>query len=98
MGSDLTFNGIRLPGRTEDTFYDLSCRDGRICTIQKHSSGNPDGRLIAHGLCHPHIHLDKCFLLQHPKYADLEIKKGDFAEALEITSERIYILTTPLAL
>ncbi|KAI9746090.1 MAG: hypothetical protein M1818_000771 [Claussenomyces sp. TS43310] len=29
----------------------------------------------------------KCFLLSHPKYADLEIEKGDFAEALELTGK-----------
>lgn len=38
-------------------------------------------------LCHPHVHLDKCFILSHPKYDDLEIVKGDFAEALDLTSK-----------
>jgi hypothetical protein len=31
--------------------------------------------------------LDKCFLLSHPKYADLNIKDGDFAEAMMLTSK-----------
>lgn len=51
---------------------------------------NPfDGRsqLLLPSLCHPHIHLDKCFLLSHSKYDDLEIIKGDFSEALELTSK-----------
>ena len=43
--------------------------------------------LIAPSLCHAHIHLDKCFLLSDPKFADLEIVKGDFAEAMEITAK-----------
>ena len=43
--------------------------------------------LIAPSLCHAHVHLDKCFLLSDPKYADLEIVEGDFAEALELTSK-----------
>ena len=45
------------------------------------------GCLVAPSLCHAHVHLDKCFLLNDPKYADLEITKGDFAEALELTSK-----------
>lgn len=44
-------------------------------------------RLIAPSLCHAHVHLDKCFLLQDPKYSDLQIESGDFNEAMEITSE-----------
>lgn len=48
---------------------------------------NGRSRVLLPSLCHPHIHLDKCFLLSHPKYVDLEIVKGDFAEALELTSE-----------
>jgi len=30
------------------------------------------------------VHLDKCFLLQHPKYSDLTIEKGEFSEAMEL--------------
>lgn len=48
---------------------------------------NGGSRVLLPSLCHPHIHLDKCFLLSHPKYVDLEIVKGDFAEALGLTSE-----------
>ncbi|KAK3673331.1 hypothetical protein LTR78_006877 [Recurvomyces mirabilis] len=43
--------------------------------------------LLAPSLCHPHIHLDKPYLLSHPKYSDLQIQKGDFAEAMELTSK-----------
>ena len=45
------------------------------------------GCVIAPSLCHAHVHLDKCFLLNDPKYADLEIENGDFAEALDLTSK-----------
>ena len=45
------------------------------------------GCLVGPSLCHAHIHLDKCFLLSDPKYADLEILTGDFAEALDLTSK-----------
>ncbi|KAI9823959.1 MAG: hypothetical protein M1819_001111 [Sarea resinae] len=46
-----------------------------------------EGQFLGPSLCHPHIHLDKAFLLSHPKYADLEIERGDFAEAMDITSQ-----------
>ncbi len=45
-----------------------------------------NNRLIAPSLCHAHIHLDKCFLLQDPKYDDLRIESGDFKEAMELGS------------
>lgn len=45
-----------------------------------------NNRLIAPSLCHAHIHLDKCFLLQDPEYDDLQIERGDFNEAMEMTS------------
>nr|POE63045.1 cytosine deaminase [Quercus suber] len=43
--------------------------------------------LIMPSLCHPHIHLDKAFLLSHPSFNDIQIQKGDFAEAMELTSK-----------
>ncbi|KAJ4360569.1 uncharacterized protein N0V89_001135 [Didymosphaeria variabile] len=44
-------------------------------------------RLLAPSLCHAHIHLDKCFLLQDPTYSDLQIERGDFQEAMELTTK-----------
>jgi cytosine/adenosine deaminase-related metal-dependent hydrolase len=74
----------------------VSIAEGKISsvdpyTIEPLSTGTPtdvlDGgnRLLAPSLCHAHIHLDKCFLLQDPKFADLQIEKGDFHEAMEMT-------------
>lgn len=37
-------------------------------------------------LCHANIHLDKCFILQHPDFDDLKIDNGDFNEAMRTTS------------
>lgn len=48
---------------------------------------NGHGALLAPSFCHPHVHLDKAFLLSHPKYADLQVEKGDFAEAMSLTSK-----------
>ncbi|KAF9741524.1 hypothetical protein PMIN01_01063 [Paraphaeosphaeria minitans] len=44
-------------------------------------------RLLAPSLCHAHVHLDKCFLLQDRKYSDLQIESGDFREAMELTEK-----------
>lgn len=84
------FHGVRLPGRSTDSLWDVRCSKGHIEAISPHKHSNtdaPDNRLLTSSLCHPHIHLDKCFLLSHPKYADLEIQKGDFAEAMKLTSK-----------
>jgi cytosine/adenosine deaminase-related metal-dependent hydrolase len=45
------------------------------------------GALLAPSLCHPHVHIDKAYLLSHPKYAHLQIERGDFAEAMELTGK-----------
>lgn len=76
--------------------YDIFLKDGNIKAILSHEPSlgftgenilDAKTHLIAPSLCHAHIHLDKCFLLSDPKYADLEIEKGDFQEALELTSK-----------
>jgi cytosine/adenosine deaminase-related metal-dependent hydrolase len=46
-----------------------------------------ENRLLASSLCHAHVHLDKCFLLQDPKYSDLQIESGDFQEAMVMTGK-----------
>ena len=51
-----------------------------------------DGRLLTPSLCHPHIHLEKCYLFSHQKYSDLEIENGDFAEAMKLTSRSMVYL------
>ncbi|KAK8167750.1 cytosine deaminase protein-like protein [Phyllosticta citrichinensis] len=88
----------RLPGRPVSDLWDLSISDGRVASIEAHDPRAPrlshlpgvldaSGCLLALSLCHAHIHLDKCFLLQDPKFADLEIEQGDFAEALALTQK-----------
>ena len=46
-----------------------------------------DGGLLAPSLCNPHVHIDKAYLLSHPKYAHLQIEKGDFSEAMTLTGK-----------
>lgn len=89
MSDILALKGVRLAGRPANVLWDVICEEGCISSIQEHRQDQKvmvDERLLTPGLCHPHIHLDKCFLLSHPKFTDLEIQKGDFAEAMELTS------------
>lgn len=90
--------GVRLPLEHPDTLWDISINSGRVKSIDEHNrsaltaphvSASLDAReqFLAPSLCHPHIHLDKCFLLSDPKYTDLEIVKGDFGEAMELTKK-----------
>ncbi|KAL9025889.1 MAG: hypothetical protein Q9196_005367 [Gyalolechia fulgens] len=90
--------GVILAGRPPDSRWVVSIEGDAIASIEAYDSqsvlddSDPsmiDGcdSFLAPSLCHPHIHLDKCFLLSHPKYADLSIEKGDFAEALSLTSQ-----------
>lgn len=45
------------------------------------------GALLIPSLCHPHIHIDKAYLLSHPRYAHLQVEKGDFDEAMTLTGK-----------
>lgn len=88
--------GVRVPNEPPSTRWDIAIEHGKIASVQPqthtaaaaHVPDTLDGgnRLIAPSLCHAHIHLDKCFLLQDPKYSDLQIESGDFNEAMEMTA------------
>lgn len=95
VASSLTFEGVCIAGKPACSKFDIRCRDGVIASLEEHKPEQYDEesgtRFLSPSLCHPHIHLDKCFLLSHPKYADLQIEKGDFAEAMKLTSRFISI-------
>jgi len=87
---------VRLPGRQNS--YDITISHGKVSAVEPHESTQPSishisgvveakGGLLAPSLCHAHVHLDKCFLLQDEKYDDLVISKGDFAEAMSLTGQ-----------
>jgi hypothetical protein len=86
---------ILAPGHNPAQQNDIHLsKDGKILSITPHipkptASNVLDATnyLLAPSLCHAHIHLDKCFLLSDPKFADLEIVRGDFAEAMKLTSK-----------
>jgi cytosine/adenosine deaminase-related metal-dependent hydrolase len=88
---------VRIPTKPSSTLWDVSIADGKIASVEAHNPNLAshdsvdvlDGasRLLAPSLCHAHIHLDKCFLLQDPKYSDLQIESGDFQEAMDMTGK-----------
>lgn len=91
--------GVRIiyEGWDPSQQFDIILDEGKIKEILPHTPNSTtypldtlldaQNHLIAPSLCHAHVHLDKCFLLSDPKYADLELTKGDFAEAMELTSK-----------
>lgn len=88
--------GVRIPNEPPSSQWDITIEDGKIASVDAHDSklGAPahdvldgENRLIAPSFCHAHIHLDKCFLLQDPKFSDLQIESGDFNEAMQMTGE-----------
>lgn len=87
--------GVKLP--RQHYLWDIQVSAGKISSIDPHNFNSPihhkspsvleaRGCLIAPSLCHAHIHLDKCFLLQDSKFSDLEIVDGDFKEAMALTT------------
>ena len=99
---------VHLPDRHPDTLWKLTIRDNTIHTItQVHPPKLYTNKAIAAplllpSLCHPHIHLDKAYLLNsrpapplsssppesdhHPSYSDLMPESNTFHEALTLTS------------
>ncbi|KAL2352698.1 cytosine deaminase protein-like protein [Cryomyces antarcticus] len=90
-------SGVRLPHKPSNTLWDISISQGCISAIEPHHASHAStsqlpgvldatARLLASSLCHAHIHLDKCFLLQDPNYGDLQTTEGSFEEAMSLTS------------
>ena len=54
---------------------------------------NTTSLLVVPSLCHPHIHLDKPYLLSHPCTSHLTPSSGSFSEALSLTSSAKELFT-----
>ncbi|KAI1452975.1 Metallo-dependent hydrolase [Annulohypoxylon moriforme] len=76
--------------------WDIDVEDGRISQIRPSNDvASEPPKLLLPALCHPHIHLDKPFLLTcgnpssktRPDYSDLVPRTGSFEEALRNTSK-----------
>jgi cytosine/adenosine deaminase-related metal-dependent hydrolase len=87
---------VRIPYEPPSSLWDITIEDEKVASVDRHNDSASDdaedtldggNRLILPSLCHAHIHLDKCFLLQDPKFSDLQIESGEFKEAMEMTGE-----------
>ena len=91
------YRNVCLPHTALNSRWDVSVEGVRIAEIQQHDADSTapsktehvdgKGALLAPSLCHPHVHIDKAYLLSHPKYAHLQMDKGDFEEAMSLTGE-----------
>lgn len=93
-----TLRGVRWYTKEPSILWDVALSAGKVTRVIPHNSPKQNSSLpsepldfkkfvLAPSLCHPHIHLDNCFLLSDPKYSDLKIVKGNFPEALVLTSK-----------
>jgi cytosine/adenosine deaminase-related metal-dependent hydrolase len=88
----MRISGVNLPKVSDYYIWDVEI--GPNNTIDSITPTNyplpsaPPPSLLLPSLCHPHIHLDKPFLLTSHlnQYADLAPKDGSFGEALKNTS------------
>lgn len=94
----MLLKNLILPGRGSKSTFDVEVndKDGKIVSIEEHQNAQDatdvPSRVIP-TLCHPHLHLDKPFLLNAhnhgedlPDYSDLVLEDGSFSEALSKTS------------
>ena len=83
---------VILPGKEPNKRFDVEfiANGTHYTSTTTESSHNPSDppSLLLEPLCHPHLHLDKPYILtcNQPRYADLEPKTGSFQEALQNTS------------
>ncbi|GLB38429.1 putative metallo-dependent hydrolase [Lyophyllum shimeji] len=95
--ASLTVINARLSHADKDLaskLWRVECRHGRVHTVSLQGDAeeaspakdsnqvDANGSLMLPSLCHSHIHLDKCFILDR-----CNVVSGEFAEALEITSK-----------
>lgn len=85
-------------GNTEQgSLWNVALEGGKITSTSIHdtdahplsddaTSINAHGALLIPSLCHPHVHLDKPYLLSHPLYSHLQLKSGTFSEAMHLTN------------
>lgn len=85
---------VIIPNIDASARWDIEIANGKALSRTPSSCSACPGLLLP-PLCHPHIHLDKPYILtshrppagaQHPDYSDLVPKSGSFQEALANTS------------
>src|SRR2546423_3528419 len=92
--TDLQLNGVHLAGHPAADLFNIKVLNNKIYSITA-QPGPPASQptsppsLLLPSLCHPHIHLDKAFILTSntDRYRDLAPAIGTFQEALSNTSQ-----------
>lgn len=93
--TETTLENVIVPSIDASKRWDITIADGEVISrVPSSPSTTSPPSLLLPPLCHPHIHLDKPYLLtsnrtpsaSHPDYSDLLPKTGDFHEALANTS------------
>jgi hypothetical protein len=88
----MELTAVHLAQGPPSSTYDVRIEDDNISSIKPSTSDNTTSdkhSILLPSLCHPHIHLDKAFILSsdHPQYADLVPNTGTFQEALSNTAK-----------
>lgn len=95
LQASLTISNVKLPHSDLDSatkLWKVECRNGRVSKLSPlyfqetiiEDANNIDakGSLMLPSLCHSHLHLDKCFILDR-----CGIVSGHFKEAMEVTGK-----------
>ena len=90
----IELNGVHLAGHPPTSLFNIKILDNKIHTITATAAPtitpptSKPSSLLLPALTHPHIHLDKAYLLTSntPRYASLTPTTGTFSEALTHTS------------
>lgn len=93
--SPTRIRNVALPGSAPASRWTIEVENGSVRQVRSYegkekpspSAVDGQGGLLAPSLCHPHIHLDKAYLLSHPRHSHLQIEKGDFQEAMDLTGK-----------
>src|SRR5436305_899678 len=93
-GADCELNGVHLAGHGPTKLFNIKIVNHQIHSITAQpprpaSQSSSPAPLLLPSLCHPHIHLDKAFLLTShhtDRYADLGPTTGTFEEPHSATS------------
>ncbi|KAJ8472589.1 hypothetical protein ONZ45_g16603 [Pleurotus djamor] len=94
---NLVITNVRLPHSDPvkaKRLWKVECRGGRVSKVSDMQDGfkvtseryycfDCKGAFMLPALCHPHIHLDKCFIMSKCGHLD----KGDFEEAMTLTDQ-----------
>jgi hypothetical protein len=91
----MSLKNVILPLQDSSQQWDIQIEAGVVSSMKPSDQPSPNPSLLLPSLCHPHIHLDKPYLLtcnhssskNHPDYSDLIPKSGSFDEALSNTAE-----------